>query len=282
MDMYILTEADLKRSELIVRATRLSFVVAVLGIALFGGIVKQFKAADGQITVRSLEEIKTRLLSDNEEDRKALAQGLRLNIPAYTRHQASSDIPCNLFDSVTIIHEILLQPGTQAVVNAYSRSCQYTFLVVLGRTPDGSWRHLDTMPLESFYDEPKITLESLVAVGTKEIIASGVVVDRGTGILRQDMMVLKLFPNGLSVIFDQPERVQFAIPLDSKTGRNSDQAQESTFEFIAPPKEGEPTSIRQILERQVIRDHRLTIKRGWIYTWNPVIERFRGYATSYE
>jgi len=127
-------------------------------------------AAPNLVTVPSLESLKASLLSGADSDRAALAGELRLNIPMWRRWGVTKDIPCTLFDSVQISYATLLQPGTQAVVDIYSRNCEYSYLAGFEHTHEGSWTYIDTVPLWSKHSEPKVSLESLIEEGTKEII----------------------------------------------------------------------------------------------------------------
>lgn len=228
----------------------------------------------------SLEDVKSRLLNGTDADRVALATELRLNIPKWTRVGATKDMPCDLFDSVETSYATLLQPGMQAVLHIYSPDCEYTYLAVFDRAANGNWRYVDTMQIWSKYSEPKITLESLVEEGTKEIVAAHCAVDNGTGVTQKNLVIFKLFPDGLRVVFEEPEHVVQQIGAVPKGARSIDQRQDSEFKFIAAAGDGLATSVRQILEKQTLRDHASTLDRWRLYVWNPELRKFQGVPSS--
>ena len=173
----------------------------------------------------------------------------------------------------------LLQPGTQAILDIHSQACEYTYLAIFDRTSNENWRYVDTMQIWSKLSDPKITLESLVEEGSKEIVASGCTVDSGTGVSQKDLVIFKLFERGLQVVFKEPELVVQRIGTGSKVSPQVDQSQNSEFKF-AHPDEGEPkTSVRQIVEKQILKDHSLTIIRWRLYVWKPEIRGFEGIPT---
>jgi hypothetical protein len=234
--------------------------------------------AQDRVVISSLQSLQTRL-TGSDTDRTLLAHGLKLTIPKWTRWGATENIPCTVFSSVQSNTVNLVHTGGQAVVVIYSSNCAYTYLVVFQRTPQGSWSHVDTMPIWSKYNEPKISFESLIDDGIKEIVAAGCTVDTGTGVAQTDLIVFKLFPNGLQVILDAPEHVVYAVTPSPKTEHAVNQDQESTFSFI-PHVEEEGTSSKQPLERRTIQDRTTTLTQWWLYIWIPEMRTFRAVRTS--
>jgi len=241
---------------------------------------QEAKLFSGQPATPSLEDIRVRLLNGTEAERSTLATTLRLVIPKWTRWKVDREIPCKTFDSVRISYVTLRPPNSQAVLQIYSSACVYTYLAVFEQRPAGQWDYVDTVPLWSKNGEPRITFESLIDIGAKELIASGCTADYGTGISQTNLIILKLFQTGLQVIFDEPEHVHYSIPASSGTFRGIDQSQDSAFEFTIADVKEPSASVIQILERQLVRNHNVTITRSWLYVWLPELRIFQSVPAS--
>jgi hypothetical protein len=237
-------------------------------------------AAQNGDTVSSLESLRERLISGSDTDRTALAGALQLNIPKWTRVGAANDLPCILFDSVQASLGTLDRAGNQAVVIIYSRNCEYTYLAAFERTPEGTWKRLDTAPLWSKLGEPQISLVSLIDDGNKEIVAAHRTVDTGTGIVQTDLTIFKLFSGRLQVILDSPEHVVYALAPGPKGTGAADQTQESAFTFVPSLRDEPKTSSTQIVEKRVIGSGTIRQTQWWLYVWIPEVRRFQAIRTS--
>jgi hypothetical protein len=233
-------------------------------------------AAQNRITISSPETLKTRLLKGSEADITELASDLQLIIPHWEYWQVTEDSPCTMFTSLEWKVVSLTHPGNQAVAVIYSLHCEHTYLVAFERTPTGSWRHLDTVPLWSKYNQPDISWESLISDGTKEMIADDCTVDSGTGIVQTDLIIFKLFSDRLQVILEAPKHEVYDVAPAPRA--QQDQSQDSTFSFIQAGN-GPATSMKQVLEKRVMRDHAKTLTQWWAYVWIPEIRRFRAIRT---
>lgn len=218
-------------------------------------------------------QIRQQLLGGSKSKRAHLSKVLHLVIPRWRIVGAKAAIPCLGFDSVKIAYVNLLPPHLQAVLGASSQSCQYTYLVVLQATGADTWKYIQTVAVWTKYASPRVSFESLVSPGTKEMIVRNNAIDYGTGIQQVNMTIWKLYPSGLQVIFDEPSRVVFAIPISGT--ENSEQSEESQFVFVPPSQGGVRTSVKQILQKQTIHDHRDSFTRWWLYIWIPEMHRFQ-------
>jgi len=219
-------------------------------------------------SVPSLEEIRFQLLNGSDAQRSALTAAFRLLIPKWSRWKTDKDIPCDVFETVKISYASLRQQHSQAVLQIYSPICEYTYLAVFERQPAGAWNFVATLPLWSKNGEPEITFQSLIENGVSEIVAAGSTADRGIGISQTNLTIIKLYESGLEVIFDEPAHVQ-----NSPRPSGINQSQQSEFEFIAAITPA--ASLKQILEKQVIRDHGVAITRWWLYVWIPEMKVFQ-------
>lgn len=245
---------------------------------LFGGVIWiSFLIGQSAAALPDPEQIKSILITGSETQRSELAKELHLFIPGLGPGDIKNENLCTLFDSVDINYVKLLVPGSQAALNLVAPTwCEYTFLVILRETQPGKWDIIQTVPLWSKYNPPKITFVSLIDPSEKEIIVQDLLTDSGTGILQKNITILKLFADGLKVVFDEPTSVTFAIPIKGK--KNSDQEESNEFSFVKDPdvKNGS----NQILQKQMIRDHETRITRWWLYIWAAEIEKFRKVPTT--
>jgi hypothetical protein len=245
-------------------------VVAIIGLFFFDlGLSAQTRV------VSTPEQIQSSLLRGSQTEREALSSALHLVIPKESRQGVKADIPCSEFRSVSLAHVTLGSPNSQAVLEAYSWSCQYTYLVVLGSDGKNHWNHIQTIPLSTKDTPPHVSFKSLVSSDAEEMIVQGIETDEGTGISQTNMAIWRFYRDALDVVFDEPTDVTFAIPIDLKTGENSEQSEKSEFTFVQPdPAEGYPKSLQEILQKQVISDHRTTITRWWLHSWDPGLQKF--------
>ena len=211
-----------------------------------------------------------------EAEQQGYARHLQLFVPGKGVDRLDSRILCPDIKRVKVSEAVLMTPGHHAVLEIDSPSCQYVFLVVLKHN-ESQWSYIDTMPLWSKDIQPETSLESLVDNSTQEIVVRGVEVDYGTGIFVKNFMILKLFPEGLRVVMDEPKDVSFEIPSKGRVGANARQRQKSQFKIVRSD-EGS-AAIRSILEEQTISDHNVKVVRWWLYTWSPEVKKFRAYPT---
>lgn len=235
-------------------------------------------------TLPSPNEIRQVLTQGNETQKKALAKQLQLVWPAGTR-RGDGEVPCLDYEPVAgeappiEMHNVSLQaPETQTVLLARPHGCWYRFIVVLEKDRGGGWRRLGTVPIFDKYEEAEISFQQLIKPGESEILVCNATTDAGTGMWQRNMLILKLFPDDMRVVFDQVQRQVFAIPIvrDGQPA-NTDQSQESEF-WLVNPGPGEQ-GIKDILERQVVRDHKTMIVRWRIFNWDPGLEVFLGVGT---
>lgn len=246
----------------------------VLSICLIGSVSKSLSYA--QVAepgdIHSLSKVHSQLLSGSDEDRLRLSAQLALKIPKWTRVGAIKDIPCTIFDSVRSENADFSNTLHGVLLDAYSSVCQYTFLVVLERLPDGGWRHVDTVPLWSRDHEPKVSLESLVEEGTKEIVVDGFLTDSGTGIYQTNYAIFKLLQGKLRTVLNEPLHVNYSVAAVEKS---KSQSQDSSFRIVpVAGKNGPSTSFQCILEEQVLKSGTFSMTRRWIYIWIPEMQIF--------
>jgi hypothetical protein len=162
-----------------------------------------------------------------------------------------------------------------------SSACQSFFFVVLELEPNGSWRLVDTVEIPAKYRSPSLSVESLVTRGESEIVVRDAETDTGTGILQRNLIVWKLLDGHLRVILDEPIQSRFAIPKGDGSDDNTDQDEQSTFTIQdKSPEVG--FGMKQIFQRQTIRDHDRSIQRAWVWTWDPDTRTFRKVAYAFE
>jgi hypothetical protein len=232
------------------------------------------KASQGSDINQTPEQIKSSLLNEDythEANLPNLVKALNLVIPKEAINGAITDVACNEFDYVELNRVGLLRPVLQAVLIASSASCGYTYLVVLEQTNPNGWRLVRTIPFWSKYNRPRISFESLISQDEKEIIVQNYETYAGTGIFQKHMTIWKLFQDGLRVVLDEPTIVTFSIPI--KGGRNTDQEESSEFNFVMDPEVTE--GLKQIIQKQMIRDHKTQITRWWLYLYEAELGRFR-------
>jgi hypothetical protein len=247
----------------------------VLSICLVGSVSKSLSYA--QVAepedIHSVTELQSRLLSGSDEDRLRLSAKLGLRIPKWTRVGATEDIPCTIFDSVRSENADFSKTLHGVLLDVYSSVCQYTFLAVLERLPNGGWRHVDTVPFWSRDHEPKVSLESLVEEGTKEIVVDGFLTDSGTGIYQTNYAIFKLLQGKLRAVLNEPLRVNYAVAAGEKSKR---QSQDSSFRIIpVAGKNGPNTSFQCIFEEEVLKSGAFSMTRRWIYIWIPEMQIFQ-------
>jgi hypothetical protein len=244
-------------------------------LLFFTCLAAQSWVAPQELTAFSPDEIVRGLRSGTDTDKKHLAELLDIKVPRWTRVGATEDILCLVYQSVGVDYVVLQKPGPQAVLQIdASGSCWHTYLVVLEKIEGGSWMHVQTLPLFGKNRKLEFTFPSLINAHEHEIVAKKYAVDSGTGIFQTNMIIIKLVGNRLEVVFNEPEIVVFAIPTTrGEEPASTDQEQESEFSFV--PGGEDSTSLKQILEKQVIRDHDTTIVRWRIFHWAPELRRFQ-------
>ncbi len=234
-------------------------------------------------TPLSPERIRETLLNGNESQRRELAKKLRLTYPWWGRGDPGTGEPFTDFESIKVTHVRLLPRGHQAAIVAKAtQSSEHCFLIIVTRPEAGLWTYVDTLPLWSKHSEPNIYFKSLIEPGIDEIVVRDLTVDSGTGIYQTNMRIFRLDRGRLEIVFDEPERVTFWVPTGNGTSPsyNTEQAEDNQFSFV-DVEQGEPSaSVKQVLEKRVIRDHKTTIVEWWVYFWSPEIGRFVGVRTS--
>lgn len=215
------------------------------------------------------------LLRGTASERSSLVKSLRLVLPSWMRG-GRIELPCLEYQSVELHSVVLEPPNEQAVLMAKPEDCEAEFLIVMDQETPNHWVHRSSLPLFAKYSPPQVSFVQLVNKNEHEIMVRNHTVDYGTGILQKNLTIFKFVDQKLRVIFDQPERLVFAIPT-TRNGKpdNTDQAQESSFWFV----DSSGTGIRQIVEKQVIRDHKLTILRWRIFSWSSELQVFQGSST---
>jgi len=224
----------------------------------------------------SPEQIAHVLQNSGNGQKQELIRELKLVIPKWSFVKATADHVCTSIDEVKLDLVTLQHPGTQAVLQV--SGCRYVFLVVLRYSSKGGWNHVATVPLDDQYGQSKrISFPELISVGNHEIVAHRVSTLRGTGMWQYNMSIFKLFDDRLELIFDEPEEVNYSVPdLADRRTQNTQQRQESVFAIrdLAQDYMG-PRALKYVVERQVIRDHDSEIVRGFSFTWDPSVRRFR-------
>lgn len=252
------------------RATFLIWLVAVFGMC-------QMHAQTASSTIfESLRQIQSLPAMNSANLRSQLATRLDLNIPGWTRESAAKDIPCTFFDSVTTYRAKLSANVNGAVLDIYSSSCGYTFISAFRHRAKDGWEFLDTLPLRSFDGPLRISMESLIHGGTEEIIVNGVLADNGTGVFQTNYVVLKLFGKCLRVILDVPEDMRY----NPAPSRYPSQREHSSFTIVNSVSGGVNSSIRNILQKQVLQSDGRSITRWWLYIWMPELGTFQAVSAS--
>lgn len=225
----------------------------------------------------SPQEVRHHLMEGNKEQKRGLSERLGLSLPRGARW-GNPEISCQEFTSVEIHRVVLESPGPQFVLLARSSDCEFQFLMVFQERHQGEWVHVATVPFLAIRWEPEILFLELIRSGESEVIIRNRPTDTGTGMLQRNVTILKLIDGRLRVILDEVERQVFAIPT-TRNGEsaNTEQSQDSEFWLV----ESEPweTSIRQIVEKQLIRDHRTQIVRWRLFIWKPELQVFEPIGT---
>jgi hypothetical protein len=244
---------------------------------IFGALfVYTFAQSVQAATTLVPEQIKSSLLRGSDTQRTEFSMNLNLVIPKRTRVGATADIPCTEYDSVEVSHINLLKSDSQAVIKAFSSSCQYTYFVVLEQGKSGAWRYVQTVSIWSKNKTPRVTFENLITSDEKEVVVQDYETDYGSGISQTNITIWKLFRSGLQIVFDEPSHVIFSVPINKKESENTDQSEDSEFSFVSTgAAKGESPSRKEIVQKQVIRDHQTKITRSWLYVWAPEIQRFQ-------
>lgn len=182
---------------------------------------------------------------------------------------------CEEFDDAKFHEAKLDLSGTHAVIQITSNWCETLFVVILQRSPNG-WVHLSTIPLSMRYGfRPDISMAALVSPNTEEIVIRKQVVDSGTGIRQENFSVLKLVRGQIRTVLDEPERIDFSIPvIAGGKPNNSALRQENTFRIVR--QEG-ASGNSQILEHQIIKRGSSEVAHWRLFVWQPEIQIFRAF-----
>ncbi len=249
---------------------------------LVGGIA--VRADPQHLSLPSPERIRESLTEGSEKQRKGLVESLRLFLPPGAR-TGGQQLPCMEYKSTpgrgaTVdLHQVVLKaPGPQTVIVARPQDCEYQFLVVMEQIAPGQWAHRGTVPIFAKHWEPEISFRQLVSAGESEIVVRNRPTDIGTGMLQRNMTIFKLLDGSLRVILDEVEKQTFAIPT-TRNGQPANTAQTQESEFWLIDSEPGEQSIKDIVEKQVIRDHETQLVRWRLFLWRPELEVFQAVGT---
>jgi hypothetical protein len=174
------------------------------------------------------------------------------------------NLPCRTYKEVAVVEARLERGKRDRVITAFDGDD--LSLVVL-RLERNDWRHVDTRTFASKYEEPKVSLPSLVEKGVQEVSVSQETLLRGSNVLENHQTVYKVLKGKLTLIFDQPAQAHL-----NGWGTETDHDEESDFRYEAADK----TEPGTIYARTVFWDHgkkQFTVLRA--YAWDPETERFR-------
>lgn len=249
--------------------------VAAIGFGAVCCLLTQYAEAAGSLGSLSPDQIKQLLTQEEDESKLAkLATDLDLMIPKRAINGATADEPCTQFSAVEVIPVKFHGNHSQVLLNI-SSVCWYTYLVLLEESKANAWRHVQTVPVGAKYNAPVVTFESMISRDAKEMIVKDYENDSGTGILQTNMAIWKLLDGRLRVVFDEPTHTQFDIPLNPKgPDYSTEQSEDSDFSIV---KGSGQTGLKDIVQKQVIRDHKTKITRYWEYGWVPELQKFQKY-----
>lgn len=224
---------------------------------------------------KDLAQIVKVLREGTNTEKAALTESLGLTTPREAINGATRDFPCQSFDEVKVDDVILGDQGKQAVLEAHSSVCWLTFIVIFGKqTAEDTWVWKTTLRINSKYSSVQISFEALIQKPTKEILVRGSEIVRGTGFYQENLTIYRFIGEHLVVVFDEAEKATLAIPTDDlKTGTNTDQELKSTFTFREAKRSN--GGLMEIIEKQNIRDHKISVQRQRVFTWDRESQRFR-------
>jgi hypothetical protein len=247
-----------------------------IGFGAFCCLLSQSAEAAGSPESLTPDQIKQLLTQEEDEGEgesklAKLATDLELMIPKRTRWGATEDMPCTAFPAVEVIPVKLHGNKSQVLLNI-SSDCRYTYLVLLEESKANLWRRVQTVSVAAINRTPVVTFESMVSRDAKEIIVKDYETESGSGVSQANMAILKLLDGKLRVVFDEPTHVVYAVPL--KGEGNTEQSEDSEFSIV---KHSGQTSLKDIIQKQVIQDHQTKITRYWEYEWVPELQKFQKY-----
>jgi hypothetical protein len=174
----------------------------------------------------------------------------------------------------TLTYAALSKGQKQAILQVFGNGCGEQRSIFVFEQRGGFWTLVSDLRLSSHYDEqPTVTFPSLTDSDTQDIMVEHQIVDWGTGFGQKNIMIFKWNENHFEVVLDEPEWVHISVPSTSNSGRreNYDLEQRSTFE----PKDSEASGVKQLTERQTVRQKNKEIIRTRNWIWDPTIKRFR-------
>ena len=251
-------------------------IFTILGVVL--SVISQSSLANSKLLTP--EGVKDILANGNDTQIKSMATELNLVIPKRMTNGSTEDSVCDLFsaDNIKITYVALAVSQKSAVVQANSANCGFSYLVIFNEDQSHTWHHVTTLPLFAKTQMPVVQFEEMISKGSHEIIVRDSQEDYGTGIQQLDVVIFKMIGQEMRVVFNEPSKVVFSVPLNDKT--NSDQEETATFDFVDVKSNDESaTALKEIQSKQVISDHKTNITRYWKYVWVPELRIFEKVST---
>ncbi len=256
-----------------------TFVFVVYFVAVLSAQVPFLKKKDKEFQTHAPDAVASTLRSANPTQRSLLATELGITAPNFSDPAAKSAAPCVNFELVDERQVSLRADAENAVIIASSEECDSTYLIVFDNAKKSEWRHVQTVRLSSQVQHPEITFAELVQPGVSEIVVHHETTRNSGSAQQENFLVLKLLHDRLVPVLDTVERYDLVMPnRPENDADNVEQSQQSTFTVAkSDANTGPPT---RILEKEVLKEKKvsLTLYRYW--SWDPALERFR--STAYD
>ncbi len=233
-----------------------------------------FAKKDKDFQTRNPDAVANTLRNSNPTQRSQLATELGIMSPNPSDPAAKSNAPCVSFDRVDEHQVRLRADADNAVLVADSAECDSTYLVVFEKEKKSEWRHVHTVRLASHVQHPEVSFAELVQPGISEVVVQRETTHDSGSAQQENYTVLKLLHDRLVAVLDTVAKYELVMPnVPENDNDNVEQSQQSTFTVAHGDAKAGPGT--RILEKQVLKEKKisLTVYRYW--SWDPGLERFR-------
>jgi len=164
---------------------------------------------------------------------------------------------CDDADAVT--EKLLWARGDEQLVAVEATASTYVQVFTLYHD-GGAWELAGLISLPAKYSTPAYRMQ--VMRGQPAIIVNNLTVDAGPGSQQQNTLVYFLIDRHLRVVFNQPEKLVFALGPEAAPPQGWHEEQQSTFDFVA---RGNETLIREV-RNTTVNHTKVTLYRE--YAWS--------------
>jgi hypothetical protein len=225
------------------------------------------------------DAVASNLRSANPALRSQLATELDIMAPNPSNPIAKSNAPCVSFDRVDEHQVRLRADADNALIVADSGECDSTYLVAFEKEQKSEWRHVQTVRLSSHVQPPEVTFAELVQPGISEIVVRRETTRDSGSAQQENFVVLKLLHNRLVPVLDTVARYDLVMPnLPENDADNVEQSQQSTFTVAKGDAKVGPGM--RILEKEVLKEKKISLTLYRYWSWDPELERFG--STAYD